>query len=279
MNDMSQASLPSSFSSQAEVAPFPLVGETPISPINEPILFATEEHKVDSELSFGYAMRASHDNRFGKNVMYLRQKLAGRETPRLFVLDEAAYLTQILIEMSPFVICLIGQSGCGKGNFSVQINDDHSLTLLIHAPCFTEEPTLLTLSCAQLKKIRDEYMWTMQLQLRFLDKIALLVHEAFHDILAEARIEAQKGCRACNSERPHITDHVCISFPAKTLDLVMSGALHIDEKAPVSTAMTKIYKRLVPHKEFFESEFRRSMKVNEDICETYKVRPFDPFVI
>jgi hypothetical protein len=278
MNDMSQASLPSSFSSQAEVAPFPLVGETPISPINEPILFATEEHKVDSELSFGYAMRASHDNRFGKIVMYLRQKLAGHQS-RVFVLDEAAYLTQILIEMSPFVICLIGQAGCGKGNFSVQINDDHSLTLLIHAPCFTEEPTLLTLSSSQLKKIRDEYKWPMQIHLRFLEKIALLVHEAFHDILAEARIEAQKGCRACNTERPHITDHVCISFPDNTLELVMSGALHIHEKAPISTAMIKIYKRLVPHKAFFESEFRRSMKVNEDICETYKVRPFDAYVI
>jgi hypothetical protein len=286
LNAMSQDSLPSSncSASQAEVAPWIIEGEIPNSPVNVPILIATKAEIIDPTLSLGYAIVASHDARFGKIVMYLnlveeKKSVSAHQKCKLAVLDEPKYFTKLLTNFTKFVICSIGDAGCARGNATVDINDDHSITLTVHSKCFTDEQIIVNLSCAQLERIQIVHKWTMELHLRFLERVALLIQEASHDVLAEARIEAHGNCAACKSFAPHSRDHSCVAMSDKCLEELLKGALHPDEKWPHSTVMDKIYKRLAPHIGYFTKEFRKSMEINQFLCDTYKVEPVRNFVI
>jgi hypothetical protein len=262
----------SNSSSQAEVAPWHLDPEIPDTPIGEPILFATAEVKVDSVFSFGFVCKASHDDDFGKIVMYLNLK---GEKPVQVICD--VFLATFLAQITPSVLSEIEESGYIWNNVMIEVNLDNSLSLTFH-PQFLSGVKRITLTCAQVERMRA-HLWTITLHLNFLERVGLLIKEAFHDIITEARMYAQGHCAACKSLTPHVRDHTCDELPDQRLESILTEALHTSGKWPCSEAMNTIYRRLAPHIDHFRNEFRRSMEINQFMCETYKVNAFRNFVI
>jgi hypothetical protein len=267
-------------SSQAEVAPWHLDPwhldpEIPDTPIGEPILFATAELKVDSVFSFGFVCKASHDNDFGKIVMYLNIK---GEKPVQAICDVS--MAKFLTRITPSVMCEIDEAGYYiRNNVMIAVDlDDNSLSLTFH-PQFLSGVKRITLTYDQLERMRENHSWYIQMHLNFMEGVGLLIKEAFHDIITEARMYAQGHCAACKSLTPHDRDHTCDELPQRRLESVLTEALHPSGKWPCSEAMNTIYRRLAPHIDHFKGEFRRSMEMNEFMCEIYKVDAFPNFVI
>jgi hypothetical protein len=236
-------------------------------------LFATEELSVDTTFSFGFVLRASHDEKFGKSAMYLnsRGKIAVIEDPEFFI--------ELFSQMSPFLIGALGDDGKAIGNVTVGGNNDHSLTFTVHPFRSTDLNTTITLNCAQLERLRTRYISNMQYHLRTLKRIELLAVESFRGIMSEARTYAQGQCSACKSFASHERRHNCIEAADQRLRKVLREAMDGSRKWTHGAATSKIIMRLAPHIEFFRQHLRDSMKINMYMCNAYKINPFPNYVL
>jgi hypothetical protein len=236
-------------------------------------LFATEECNVDTNFSFGFVLRASHDEKFGKSAMYLKSR------GKIAVLEDPEFFTELFSQMSPFIICALGDNGKAIGNVTVVSNYDHSLTFTVHPFRLTDLSTTITLNWAQLERLQTHYIPNMQYLLRTLKRIELIAVETFRDIVSEARIFAQRQCSACKSFAPHERRHNCIEASDVWLHKVLGEAMDGSRKWTHGAATSKIILRLAPHIEFFRQHLRDSMKINLHMCNAYKINPFPSYVL
>jgi hypothetical protein len=236
-------------------------------------LFATKEIIVDAAFSFGFVLKASHDENFGKSAMYLKSR------GKIAVLENPEFFTELFSQMSPFLICALGDDGRTIGNVTVDVNYDHSLSFTVHTFCLTDQNTTITLNGAQLERLRTHYVWTMQYHLRTLKRIELLAVETFRGIVTEARIYAQGQCSACKSYAPHESAHSCIEVSDERLDTVLRKAMVGSGNWSQGAAITQINMRLAPHIEFFRQQFRASMEINLFMRDTYKINPFPNYIL
>lgn len=236
-------------------------------------MFSTEELRVDTTFSFGFVLRASHDEKFGKSAMYLnsRGKIAVLEDPECFI--------ELFSQVSPFLICALGDDGKAVGNVTVVSNYDHSLNFTVHPFCLTDLNTTITLNCAQLECLRTRYISNMQYHLRTLKRIELLAVETFRGIVSEARTHAQGQCSACKSFAPHERRHNCIEVSDERLRKVLKEAMDGSRKWTHGAATSKIIMRLAPHIEFLRQHLRDSMKINMYMCNAFKINPFPSYVL